>query len=87
MLPTYLPILIMMVVAAAMAAGLMLGSWLLGKVRGSRTDLMPYECGLDPMDEPFKRMSVRYYVVALLFLAILFIGYVYVWKKGALRWE
>jgi NADH-quinone oxidoreductase subunit A len=123
MLPTYLPILIMMVVAAAMAAGLMLGSWLLGKVRGSQTELMPYECGLDPMDEPFKRMSVRYYVVALLFLlfdvetlfmfpvaavfrdkirmgwglfvygelllflAILLIGYVYVWKKGALRWE
>ena len=64
----YLPILVMMLVAMAMAVGLVLASWLLGKVRGSRTLLTPYECGLDPMDEPFRRVSVRYYVVALLFL-------------------
>lgn len=120
----YLPVLIMMLVAFAMAVGLALASWFLGKVRGSRTLLTPYECGLDPMDEPFRRVSVRYYVVALLFLlfdvealflfpvaaayrtlmgeeawrlfvfgellvflGILLVGYVYVLKRGALRWE
>jgi NADH-quinone oxidoreductase subunit A len=120
---TYLPILVMVVVALLMAVGLALASWVLGKVNRSRTDLMPYECGLDPMDEPFRRVSIRYYVVALLFLlfdvetlflypvaavfrerigmgwgffvygelmiflVILLIGYVYIFKKGALRWE
>ena len=123
MLPAYLPILVMIVVAFLMAVGLAFVSWVLGKVRGSRTDLQPYECGLDPMDEPYKRVSIRYYVVALLFLlfdvetlflypvasvyrerihmgwglfvygellifiGILMIGYVYAYKKGALRWE
>jgi len=120
---TYLPILVMVVVALLMGLGLMAASWVLGRVGRSRTLLSPYECGLDPMDEPFKRVSVRYYVVALLFLlfdvetlflfpvaavfrervgagwgmfvygelllflVILLIGYVYVFKKGALRWE
>ncbi len=120
---TYLPILVMVAVALLMAVGLLAASWLLGMVRRSRTDLSPYECGLDPMDEPFRRVSIRYYVVALLFLlfdvetlflfpvaavyreriaagwglfvygelvlflAILLVGYAYVFKKGALRWE
>lgn len=64
----YLPILTMLVVAVLIAAGLLGVSWLLGWVRKSKTQLGIYECGLDPMDEPFKRISVRYYVVALLFL-------------------
>lgn len=64
----YLPILVMLAVSALIAVGLLMASWLLGRVRGSRTRLSPYECGLDPMDEPFRRVSVRYYVVALLFL-------------------
>ena len=67
-LAQYLPILLMIGLAALMAAGFLVASWLLGAVRRSRTRLTPYECGLDPMDEPFKRISVRYYVVALLFL-------------------
>lgn len=124
MTSAYLPVLVMMGVALAMAVGLALVSWILGKVRGSRTLLVPYECGLDPMEEPFRRVSVRYYVVALLFLlfdvealflfpvaaafrkmmgdgawrlfvygellvflGILLVGYVYILKKGALRWE
>ena len=64
----YLPILVLIVVAVLMAAGFLFASWVLGRVRASRTELMPYECGLDPMDEPFRRVSIRYYVVALLFL-------------------
>ena len=68
MVTAYLPVLVMVITAFAIAVGLFIVSWILGKVRGSRTRLMPYECGLDPMDEPFKRTSVRYYVVALLFL-------------------
>jgi len=65
---SYLPILVMVVVAFIIGLGLALASWLLGYVKKSKTLLSPYECGLDPMDEPFRRISVRYYVVALLFL-------------------
>jgi len=64
----YLPILVMVIIAAGMGGGLMLASFLLGYVRKSKTLLSVYECGLDPMDEPYKRVSIRYYVVALLFL-------------------
>ena len=65
---SYLPILVMVVVAFIIGLGLAFASWLLGYVKKSKTLLSPYECGLDPMDEPFRRISVRYYVVALLFL-------------------
>ena len=61
----YLPILVLIAMAVLMAAGFLFASWVLGRVRASRTQLMPYECGLDPMDEPFRRVSIRYYVVAL----------------------
>lgn len=64
----YLPVAVMLTVSALIAVGLLTASFALGRVRGSRTRLTPYECGLDPMDEPFRRVSVRYYVVALLFL-------------------
>jgi len=68
MVPTYLPILVMLILACAFGLVLIVFSFLLGRVGSSRTALMPYECGLDPMDEPFKRVAIRYYVVALLFL-------------------
>jgi len=68
MVSAYLPVFVMVVFAFLMAVGLFVASWLLGKVGDSRTERMPYECGLDPMDAPFKRVSVRYYLVALLFL-------------------
>lgn len=124
MTETYLPILLLLLCAAALGVGLLTASFVLGRIGRSKTDLTPYECGLDPMDEPYKRMSVRYYVVALLFLlfdvetlflfpvaavfreraameawrvfvwgemvlflAILLVGYVYVLRKGALKWQ
>ncbi|MEJ2368128.1 MAG: NADH-quinone oxidoreductase subunit A [Acidobacteriota bacterium] len=124
MVNAYLPILIMVILAAVFGVFMMLFSWIVGRIGRSGTDLRPYECGLDPMDEPEKRISIRYYVVALLFLlfdvetlflypvaavfreraampawrffvygemvlfvAILIVGYVYVWRKGALKWE
>ncbi len=68
MLPTYLPILVMLILAGIFGLVLILISFLLGRVKSSKTELMPYECGLDPADEPFKRVAIRYYVVALLFL-------------------
>jgi len=78
----------------------------------------PYESGMVPIGPGTRRMTVRYYIVAVLFIlfdievvfflpwavafrqlgvfglvemlvfiAILLVGYVYAWKKGALEWE
>jgi len=79
--------------------------------------LIPYECGITPESYSRGRYTVRYYVIAMLFvifdvetiflypwavqyqvlgllglvemmvfLGILIVGYVWVWKRGALEW-
>ena len=83
----------------------------------SATKLMPYECGITPFDNARGRYTVRFYIVAILFvvfdvetiflfpwavqfkrlglfgllemmifLGILIVGYIWIWKKGALEW-
>src|SRR5579864_8561050 len=83
----------------------------------NRTKLMPYECGIDPIDSARGRYTVRFYIIAILFvvfdvetiflfpwavrfkalglfgfvemlvfLAILIVGYIWIWQKGALEW-
>ena len=41
---------------------------LAGYVRRSRVNLSPYECGIPPVESARKRISVRFYVVAMLFI-------------------
>lgn len=64
------PIFIQLTIAAGMAAGILLLSWLLGKkaARRGHTDLSPYECGLPPFEEARKPFSVKFYLVAILFI-------------------
>ena len=64
------PIFIQLTIAAGMAAGILLLSWLLGKrtTRRGHTDLNPYECGLPIFEEARKPFSVKYYLVAILFI-------------------
>jgi NADH-quinone oxidoreductase subunit A len=122
MLANYLPILIFLTVAAALAALLLgLGSllgWLGSRTYGNREKLSAYECGFDAFEDTRGRFDVRYYLVAILFivfdleiaflfpwavslerigtfglaamgvfLAILVVGFIYEWKKGALEWD
>jgi NADH-quinone oxidoreductase subunit A len=64
----YVPIGLQLV-AAALLASLILGlSWLVGTPRRSRTDLSPYECGVDLIEPSGKRYNVRFYMVAMLFI-------------------
>ena len=67
-LRSYLPLALMAGAALAVGAGQMLLSQLVGFVRRSRTDTSPYECGSEPLDANRKRISVKYYMVAVLFL-------------------
>ncbi|MBL8150408.1 MAG: NADH-quinone oxidoreductase subunit A [Blastocatellia bacterium] len=119
----YIPILIMFGLALAVATGMVLSSSLFGQHVPSRQKLMPYECGKDPVGSARERFSVKFYMIALLFIlfdieaiffvpwavvfrklsqdysklfvfgemlifiAILLVGYIYVWRKGILDWN
>ena len=113
----YFPVLLQILIAMAVAAGMLGASFVLGKRVRNRVKDMPYECGIDPVDSARGRYTVRYYIVAILFvvfdvetiflfpwavqfkalglfgllemfifLGILVIGYLWIWKKGALEW-
>ncbi|MBI4633594.1 MAG: NADH-quinone oxidoreductase subunit A [Deltaproteobacteria bacterium] len=114
----YIPILIMMFLAAFIAVFIVGASHVLGHRINKKAKLSTYECGMQTIGPTRMRMNIRYYLTAMLFLIfdieimflypwavvtksfglfgfiemlvfvfILFIGYVYVWKKGALEWE
>lgn len=114
----YVAIFVMMCLAAIIAIVIIGASYFLGQRTKSRVKLAPYECGMTTIGPTRRMMTIRYYIVAMLFLVfdieiiflypwavitrrlglfgfiemlvfviILFIGYVYIWKKGALEWE
>lgn len=68
MLASYIPILIFIVVASTLPiVGLSVGK-LLRPSRPSDEKLKPYECGVDPIDNARGRFSVRFYIIAILFV-------------------
>ncbi|MFZ5997218.1 MAG: NADH-quinone oxidoreductase subunit A [Nitrospirota bacterium] len=64
----YLPILIFMVIAAAFGAGALLIGGLFRIRRPYYEKLMPYESGNPPVGEPRIRFSVKFYIIAMLFV-------------------
>ena len=65
----YIPVLILALVATGAAVGMLVTSVLLGKVgRRNRVKDTPYECGMLPIGEGNTRMSVKFYLVAMLFI-------------------
>ena len=118
MLALYLPILVMVLLAVGFAVVVLLIAWLLSPRRPDPSKDDPYECGMPPVGDARGRFSVRFYVVAMLFivfdletvflypwavifrrqamffflemlvfLGILLVGYIYVWRMGALDWS
>src|SRR5947209_1329997 len=131
---TYFPVLILIVFVAANAVGMLLLSHLTLRPRPTPVKQTPYESGIPPLGDARERFSIKFYMVAVLFIifdietvfmipwgadfwrlscaipltggicpkdqisffglgemlvfmAILFIGFIYVWKKGALQWD
>jgi len=113
----YVPIFIFAGVVAVLIPLTLIVAKLVRPVNPNRIKLMPYECGVDPVGDSRQRYTVRFYIVAILFvlfdvetvflfpwavqykllgmfgfvemmvfLAILIVGYVWIWKKGALEW-
>jgi NADH-quinone oxidoreductase subunit A len=102
-------------IVALIAIGL---GTLFGPKKESEAKSMPYESGMTPYGEGTRRMPVRFYLTAvmfilfdievvfflpwaitfrqlglfgliemIIFIAVLLVGYVYAWRKGALEWE
>lgn len=81
MISEYLPILLHILVAIGFAAGALLVSVILGKA-GKRTAIKDsaYECGMLPQGEAQPRFSVKFYLVAMLFILFdLEIVFMYPW--------
>jgi NADH-quinone oxidoreductase subunit A len=118
MLGEYLPILLFLAVATVVGVALLVLGSLLGPQRPESEKLSPYECGFEAFEDAHMQFDVRYYLIAILFIAfdleiafvfpwavifrslgfvglvemgiflgLLVLGFVYVWKKGALEWE
>ena len=131
----YLPVLFQVIIAIGFAAVVLGASVVFGRsAKRNATKGSPYECGMLPVGDGAPRFSVKFYMVAMLFIvfdietvfmipwaayyrqlscavplvggacpagqisffglgemlvfmAILFAGYVYIWKKGALQWD
>jgi NADH-quinone oxidoreductase subunit A len=64
----YLPLVLQVLVAVGLASGMVFGSVFIGKHKNSRTKAGAYECGMDPVGDARGRFSVRFYLVAMLFI-------------------
>jgi NADH-quinone oxidoreductase subunit A len=65
---TYLPVLVQIVIAMGIAAGLIGASFLLGKKVKDKVKESPYECGITPTGSARERFSVKFYLVAIVFI-------------------
>jgi NADH-quinone oxidoreductase subunit A len=126
----YVSFLLLLVFVAANAALLIGLSHFAAPRRPTPTKLAPYESGMPALGDAHERFSVKFYLVAMLFivfdietvflipwgviyfasgdaaaaggggpgmgfllvemlvfLVILFVGYIYVWKRGAFQWD
>src|SRR3954471_14083897 len=81
MIREYLPILLQIIVAIGFAASALIVSVLLGKAgRRTRIKDSAYECGMLPQGEAQPRFSVKFYLVAMLFILFdLEIVFMYPW--------
>ena len=114
----YLAILIYIAIAVVFAIFAIAASALLGQRKPTALKKAPYECGMPTIGSSFRRIPIKYYIIAMLFLlfdievvflypwavvfkqlkvfafismaifiGILLVAYIYIWKKGALEWE
>ena len=67
-LAPWLPILILFVLTTVLAFVVIGLSSLLGPKRGSLRKLMPYESGMSPIGSAMRRVPVRFYLVAMIFI-------------------
>jgi NADH-quinone oxidoreductase subunit A len=64
----YFPIVVQVVIAAVLAAALIAISYIFGKKVRNRVKDTPYESGMVPTGDARQRFSVKFYLVAMLFI-------------------
>ncbi|MEO5800061.1 MAG: NADH-quinone oxidoreductase subunit A [Gemmatimonadales bacterium] len=121
MLQPYVPIVLLFLFVVANAVLIIVASGLLSSYRPTPTKLAAYESGMPVIGDARERFSVKFYLVAMLFIIfdietifmipwavafqqlramggvlflemltfvlILAVGYLYIWKRGALQWD
>jgi NADH-quinone oxidoreductase subunit A len=65
---TYFPVLLQVIIAMMVAAGMIGASYILGKKVQNRVKDSPYECGIPPTGDARQRFSVKFYLVAMVFI-------------------
>ena len=68
MLDAYVPVLLFVLVAIGFAIFTLMISSLIQSSRYNEVKLQPYECGIEPVTDARDRYSVRYYLIAMLFV-------------------
>ena len=118
MLESFVPILILIALSLGQAVGMVVLSHVVSPFRPTPAKSAPYESGMIPLGDTRERFSIKFYMVAILFIvfdletvflipwavqfrelglfgfvemlifiAVLLVGFIYVWKKGALQWD
>lgn len=64
----YIPLLVMIILAATIAIGLVIGSAILGPKKPSGYKSAAYECGITPVGSARERFPIKFYLVAMLFI-------------------
>jgi NADH-quinone oxidoreductase subunit A len=64
----YLPLLIHLCVVGALASVMVTLSWLVGQHKYNKSKMSQYECGMTPVGDARQRFSVKFYLVAMLFI-------------------
>ena len=68
MLENWTPVLVFLILVTGFAVVSLFGSWLLGLKKPRPEKLVPYECGMQPVGTARDRFSVKFYLIAMLFL-------------------
>lgn len=64
----YLPLLLQILAAFGLGIGMVVASFFIGRHRNTKTKLEVYECGIEAVGDARGRFSVRFYMVAMLFI-------------------
>ncbi|HUZ05681.1 MAG TPA: NADH-quinone oxidoreductase subunit A [Acidobacteriaceae bacterium] len=64
----YIPLLMQILAAVGLASFILVASWIVGKHRNTKVKLAAYECGMVAQGDARGRFSVRFYMVAMLFI-------------------
>lgn len=64
----YLPLLMQILFVILLGGGMIAASWFVGRHRNTKVKLDAYECGIEAVGDARGRFSVRFYMVAVLFI-------------------